>query len=101
MWVPEGRHQGEHQCCAVGAAWAGGCLTPWEGAGESVPGWAQQEPRLEASLQSTRGMGRGTQWDIIAPLESPSAVTHCATVWHSTRFTFTSYWKIEPFFIEK
>lgn len=79
-----------------------GCLTPGEEAREPVPGWAQKEPRLEASLQSTGGIGRGMQWDVIAPLESPSAVTHfTSTVWHRTRFTFASYWKIEPFFIEK
>lgn len=32
---------------------------------------------------------------------SPTGPRTTGTLWHSSHFTLTSYWKIEPFFIEK
>lgn len=102
MLVPEGCHRGEHQCCAVGAAWAGGVSDPWGRDWGVCARVAAAGTKAGGISSEYRGDGKGMQWDVIAPLESASTVTQVAsTVWHSIRFTFASYWKIEPFFIEK
>lgn len=96
-----GGTKGGRWCCAVGAVvgrsrgWGvcarlGTALMPGAGteAGDIALGY--------------RGMGRGTRWDVISPMESPPfGACLTGTTRHSTHFTLTSYQKIEPFFIEK
>ena len=87
--------------------WAGGVPDPW-GGGWGVCARLGTAPMPGAETGAGdialgyRGMGRGMQWDVISPMESPPAGVRLAgTTWHSTSFTLTSYRKIEPFFIEK
>lgn len=103
MLISEGCHQGEHQCCAVLWVLHGQeeCLTTGEGTGSLCQGGHSRNQGWRHHFR-VQGVGRGMEYDVVVPLESASTVTHFASsVWHSIHFTFGSYCKIEPFFIEK
>lgn len=102
LWVPHGVAPGVGTGAVLQVLqWAGGVPDPpgrWGVCARlgttPMPGAGTKAGDIALGY---RGTGRGMQWGVISPMESLLA----GTVWHSTHFTLASYWKIEPFFIEK